>query len=128
MLNRHTTIEKIYFSIGEVAEMFQVNASLLRFWEKEFPQLQPRKNTRGNRMYSKKDMELFTQIHHLVREKGYTLEGAKKVLKSKENAASKQVVVERLQLIRKKLEDLNVTVQGAWMLASSNLLVIGTMS
>lgn len=113
MLNRQNTIEKIYFSIGEVSDMFQVNASLLRFWEKEFPQLQPRKNTRGNRMYSKKDMELFTQIHHLVREKGYTLEGAKKVLKSKENAASKQVVVERLQLIRKKLEDLNVTVQGA---------------
>jgi DNA-binding transcriptional MerR regulator len=56
---------------------------------------------------------LFTQIHHLVREKGYTLEGAKKVLKTKENADSRHVVVERLQLIRKKLEDLNVMVQGA---------------
>ena len=113
MLNRQNTIEKIYFSIGEVAEMFQVNASLLRFWEKEFPQLQPRKNTRGNRMYSKKDIDLFTQIHQLVREKGYTLEGAKNALKSKDSAANKLVVVERLQVVRQKLVDLSVSVQGA---------------
>ena len=112
MLNRQNTIEKIYFSIGEVSEMFQVNASLLRFWEKEFPQLQPRKNTRGNRMYSKKDIELFTQIHHLVREKGFTLEGAKNALKRKDEAVSKHVVVERLQLVRQKLVDLSVAVQG----------------
>jgi DNA-binding transcriptional MerR regulator len=112
MLNRQNTIEKIYFSIGEVSEMFQVNASLLRFWEKEFPQLQPRKNTRGNRMYSKKDIELFTQIHLLVREKGYTLEGAKNALKRKDDAVSKLVIVERLQLVRQKLVDLSVAVQG----------------
>ncbi|MEN9947339.1 MAG: hypothetical protein RL106_162 [Bacteroidota bacterium] len=112
MLNRQNTIEKIYFSIGEVSEMFQVNASLLRFWEKEFPQLQPRKNTRGNRMYSKKDIELFTQIQLLVREKGYTLEGAKNALKRKDDAVSKLVVVERLQLVRQKLVDLSVAVQG----------------
>ncbi len=112
MLNRQNTIEKIYFSIGEVSEMFQVNASLLRFWEKEFPQLQPRKNTRGNRMYSKKDIELFTQIHQLVREKGYTLEGAKNALKRKDDAISKLVVVERLQLVRQKLVDLSIAVQG----------------
>jgi DNA-binding transcriptional MerR regulator len=92
--------------------MFQVNASLLRFWEKEFPQLQPRKNTRGNRMYSKKDIELFTQIQLLVREKGYTLEGAKNALKRKDDAVSKLVVVERLQLVRQKLVDLSVAVQG----------------
>ncbi|MEN9393790.1 MAG: hypothetical protein RL362_11 [Bacteroidota bacterium] len=112
MLNRQNTIEKIYFSIGEVSEMFQVNASLLRFWEKEFPQLQPRKNTRGNRMYSKKDIELFTQIHQLVREKGFTLEGAKNALKRKDDAVTKLVVVERLQLVRQKLVDLSVAVQG----------------
>ena len=110
MLNRQNT--KIYFSIGEVSEMFQVNASLLRFWEKEFPQLQPRKNTRGNRMYSKKDIELFTQIHQLVREKGFTLEGAKNALKRKDDAVTKLVVVERLQLVRQKLVDLSVAVQG----------------
>jgi DNA-binding transcriptional MerR regulator len=103
MLNRTNTIEKIYFSIGEVAEMFQVNTSLLRFWEKEFPQLHPRKNTRGNRMYSKKDIELFSQIHELVREKGFTLEGAKNALKKKETTSDKDVIIQRLQNIRKEL-------------------------
>jgi DNA-binding transcriptional MerR regulator len=103
MLNRTNTIEKIYFSIGEVAEMFQVNTSLLRFWEKEFPQLHPRKNTRGNRMYSKKDIELFSQIHELVREKGFTLDGAKNALKKKENSSDKEVIIQRLQNIRKEL-------------------------
>ena len=74
--------------------------------------MQPRKNTRGNRMYSKKDIELFTQIQLLVREKGYTLEGAKNALKRKDDAVSKLVVVERLQLVRQKLVDLSVAVQG----------------
>jgi DNA-binding transcriptional MerR regulator len=79
-------MEKIYFSISEVAEMFDVNASLLRFWEKEFPQLQPRKNSKGNRIYTKKDIELFKRIHELVRVKGFTLEGAKNALRMKSNA------------------------------------------
>ncbi|MFM7721780.1 MAG: MerR family transcriptional regulator [Bacteroidota bacterium] len=79
-------MEKIYFSISEVAEMFDVNASLLRFWEKEFPQLQPRKNSKGNRIYTKKDIELFKRIHELVRVKGFTLEGAKNALRTKSNA------------------------------------------
>jgi DNA-binding transcriptional MerR regulator len=109
MLNRTNTIEKIYFSIGEVAEMFQVNTSLLRFWEKEFPQLQPRKNTRGNRMYSKKDIELFTQIHELVREKGFTLDGAKNALKKKEALSDKEVIIQRLQNIRQELVNLQST-------------------
>jgi DNA-binding transcriptional MerR regulator len=103
MLNRTNTIEKIYFSIGEVAEMFQVNTSLLRFWEKEFPQLHPRKNTRGNRMYSKKDIELFTHIHELVRVQGFSLEGAKNALKKKEASADKEVIIQRLQGIRQEL-------------------------
>ena len=79
-------MEKIYFSISEVAEMFDVNASLLRFWEKEFPQLQPRKNSKGNRIYTKKDIELFKRIHELVRVKGFTLEGAKNALRMKSNS------------------------------------------
>lgn len=83
--------------------MFQVNTSLLRFWEKEFPQLHPRKNTRGNRMYSKKDIELFSQIHELVREKGFTLDGAKNALKKKEHSSDKEVIIQRLQNIRKEL-------------------------
>ncbi len=83
--------------------MFQVNTSLLRFWEKEFPQLHPRKNTRGNRMYSKKDIELFTHIHELVRVQGFTLEGAKNALKKKEASADKEVIIQRLQGIRQEL-------------------------
>jgi DNA-binding transcriptional MerR regulator len=84
MIPKTAEIEKLYFSIGEVADMFEVNSSLIRFWEKEFPQLQPRKNGRGNRVYSKKDIELFKKIHHLVKEKGYTLEGAKNALRKRE--------------------------------------------
>ena len=108
MLNKTNTIEKIYFSIGEVAEMFQVNTSLLRFWEKEFPQLHPRKNTRGNRMYSKKDIALFSQIHELVRVQGFTLEGAKNALRKKEATSDKEVIIQRLQSIRKELLQLQV--------------------
>jgi len=96
-------IEKLYFSIGEVAEMFDVNSSLIRFWEKEFPQLQPRKNNRGNRVYSKKDIELFRKIHHLVKEKGYTLEGAKNALRKKVEPEAGESLVNRLIHIRSEL-------------------------
>jgi DNA-binding transcriptional MerR regulator len=106
MLNRTHTIEKVYFSISEVAEMFDVNTSLLRFWEKEFPQLQPRKNSRGNRIYSKKDIDLFHQIHDLVKVKGYTLDGAKNVLKTKDADHNQAVILSRLQDIRKRLVQL----------------------
>ena len=101
-LNTHE-IEKLYFSIGEVSEMFGVNASLLRFWEKEFPQLQPRKNSRGNRVYSKKDIQLFSRIHDLVKEKGFTLEGAKNALKEKADISKEEQVLKRLLRIRSEL-------------------------
>ncbi|MFN0032269.1 MAG: MerR family transcriptional regulator [Flavobacteriales bacterium] len=97
----HRTIEKVYFSIGEVAEMFDVNTSLIRFWEKEFAQLQPRKNARGNRVYSKKDVELFEKIHDLVKEKGFTLEGAK-------NALRKRTTEDENDALRKKLEHVKI--------------------
>lgn len=74
-------IEKLYYSIGEVAEMFHVSKSLLRFWETEFTVLRPRKNQKGTRLFTKKDIETLKTIYHLVKEKGYTLEGAKKKLK-----------------------------------------------
>jgi DNA-binding transcriptional MerR regulator len=96
-------IEKLYFSIGEVAEMFDVNSSLIRFWEKEFPQLQPRKNNRGNRVYSKKDIELFRKIHHLVKDKGYTLDGAKNALRKKVEPQAGESLVNRLLRIRSEL-------------------------
>ena len=106
MITKSFEIEKLYYSIGEVADMFEVNASLIRFWEKEFPQLQPRKNNRGNRVYSKKDIELFKKIHHLVKEKGFTLEGAKNALRTKTEPSSQEVLVDRLLRIRGELQSI----------------------
>ncbi len=74
--------EKLYYSIGEVSEAFDVNASLIRFWEKEFEILKPKKNNKGNRQFTKEDVKNCHLIYHLVKERGYTLNGAKDVLKS----------------------------------------------
>jgi DNA-binding transcriptional MerR regulator len=68
---------KIYYSIGEVASLFDVNASLIRFWEKEFGFFKPLRNKKGNRLFTKTDIEKFRTIYHLVKERGYTLQGAK---------------------------------------------------
>jgi DNA-binding transcriptional MerR regulator len=103
MIPKAGEIEKLYFSIGEVADMFDVNSSLIRFWEKEFPQLQPRKNNRGNRVYSKKDIELFKKIHLLVKEKGYTLEGAKNALRKKESLSESDQLSDKLRHVRSEL-------------------------
>lgn len=77
-------LTKLYYTIGEVADMFSVNTSLIRFWEKEFNLIQPKKSKKGNRMFTPKDIENFNKIYHLVKTNGYTLEGAKKALKSKQ--------------------------------------------
>ena len=74
-------VEKLYYSIGEVATMFEVNTSLIRFWEKEFDIIKPKKNKKGNRMFTKQDVDNFHIIFHLVKERGFTLEGAKQKLK-----------------------------------------------
>jgi DNA-binding transcriptional MerR regulator len=71
---------KLYYSIGEVASIFDVNTSLIRFWEKEFDLIKPKKNKKGNRMFSPSDVDNFHTIYHLVKEKGYTLKGAKEAL------------------------------------------------
>ena len=73
---------KIYYSIGEVANMLKVNTSLIRFWEKEFAILKPKKNKKGNRQFTKEDVKNYLLIFHLVKEKGYTLNGAKEILKN----------------------------------------------
>ena len=73
--------DKLYYGIGEVSKAFNVNASLIRYWEKEFDELNPKKNSKGTRRYSSVDIEKLQVIHHLVKEKGYTLEGAKDQLK-----------------------------------------------
>ena len=73
---------KLFYTIGEVASMFNVNTSLIRFWEKEFDIIKPQKNKKGNRLFTQADIDNFHVIFHLVKEKGYTLEGAKNKLKS----------------------------------------------
>jgi len=77
-------IEKLYYSIGEIAEMFEVSKSLIRFWDAEFTVLKPIKNSRGERRFTKQNIEQFRLIYHLVKEKGYTLEGAKRELKTRQ--------------------------------------------
>ncbi len=76
-------MEKVYYSIGEVAKMFGVNTSLIRFWENEFDIIKPRKNKKGNRMFTRNDVDNFHIIYHLVKERGFTLNGAKIKLKEK---------------------------------------------
>lgn len=74
---------KLYYSIGEVADIFGVNASLIRFWEKEFDAIKPKKNAKGDRKFTPKDIEIVHRIHDLVKVKGYTLDGAKNALKAR---------------------------------------------
>ena len=85
--------KKIYYSIGEVAEMFQVNTSLIRFWEKEFSVLRPRKNKKGNRLFTERDIRYLHMIYHLVKNKGYTLQGAKEALKNDFDGLEEKVVL-----------------------------------
>ncbi len=72
---------KVYYSIGEVAKIFSVNTSLIRFWEKEFDVLRPYKNKKGNRLFTQRDMDNLHTIYHLVKERGFTLKGAKEKLR-----------------------------------------------
>jgi DNA-binding transcriptional MerR regulator len=93
--------EKLFYKIGEVAEMFEVNVSLIRFWEKEFDILNPKKNKKGNRMFTKKDVANLTIIYHLVKERGFTLEGAKQKLKeNKSDTIDNIEIVNHLKDIR----------------------------
>lgn len=96
--------EKRYYSIGEIAKAFDVNASLIRFWEKEFDILKPKKNAKGNRMFTPEDLKNLKTIYHLVKEKGFTLDGAKDFLKSnKKNPLNTIEIIEKLELIKKQL-------------------------
>lgn len=104
MLNTHKKL-KLYYSIGEVAQMLGVNESLLRFWEKEFPQIKPKKvGPRCIRQYRQEDIETLKLIHYLVKERGMTLTGARQRMKdNKETTLRNHEIVERLQNIRKEL-------------------------
>lgn len=96
--------EKTYYTINEVAEMFNVNASLLRYWEKEFSQIKPYKNKKGDRRFTRQDIDTIRTIYTLTKEKGYTLQGAKDVLKQekKEESTNKEVV-KRLKKLKERL-------------------------
>ncbi|MDA9564061.1 MerR family transcriptional regulator [Flavobacteriales bacterium] len=94
-------VSKLYYSIGEVSKMFDVNTSLIRFWEKEFEIIKPKKNKKGNRMFTKEDVNNFHVIFHLVKERGFTLEGAKQKLKgNKEDTINNIEVVKSLEKIK----------------------------
>ncbi len=98
-------MEKLYYSISEVAAMFKINQSNLRFWEKEFKQLQPKRNDRGTRFYTNEDIATIKKIVFLVEEQKLTLEGAKRRLGQKKDAVEKQQqLVERLKSIREELK------------------------
>lgn len=100
-------IEKLFYSIGEVAKMFKVNTSHIRFWEKEFDIISPQKNKKGNRLFTKKDIDNFHLIFHLVKERGFTLEGAKQKLKqNKEETVNHFEVVKSLNKIKNFLLEL----------------------
>lgn len=88
--------ERLYYSIGEVATAFGVNTSLIRFWEKEFDALKPKKNAKGNRKFTPQDIKNLELIYHLVKERGFTLEGAKIHLKE-----NKQKTLDQFEIIRK---------------------------
>jgi len=91
-------IEKKYFSISEVAKQFDVAPSLIRYWESEFDMLRPRKDKKGNRRFTKEDIKKLKYIYHLVKEKGYTLQGAKEVIKTgKKDDFDKVAAVQNLQ-------------------------------
>lgn len=100
--------EKLFYSMGEVSEMFDVNPSLLRHWETQFSVLRPKRNKKGNRLYTPQDVENLKLIYHLVKEQGMTLEGARKALKRKraEGGVSRDMeLLERLQRVRSLLEE-----------------------
>jgi DNA-binding transcriptional MerR regulator len=101
---KEVKVEKLYYTIGEVAEMFNVNTSLIRFWEKEFEMIRPKKNKKGNRLFTRQDIDNFHIIYHLVKENGMTLKGAKKKMKeNKEDTEYNFEIIKSLESIKELL-------------------------
>ncbi len=106
---KEKNLTKLYYSIGEVAKMFNVNTSLIRFWEKEFSSIKLKKNKKGNRLFTPKDILKIDNIYHLVKTLGYTLDGAKNAMKSNsiitsyETKNENQEVILSLEKIKEKL-------------------------
>ena len=100
-------IEKLYYTIGEVAKQFNVNTSLIRFWENEFDIIKPKKNNKGNRLFTKEDIKNFEIIFHLVKERGMTLKGAaKKMQENKSDTLDNYEIVRTLTNIREMLVEI----------------------
>ena len=98
---------KLYHSIGEVADAFEVSTSLIRFWEKEFDILKPRKNKKGDRLFTQEDIQNLHIIFHLLKERGFTIEGAKKKLKeNKKDTINNVEIIQHLKGIRSFLVNL----------------------
>jgi DNA-binding transcriptional MerR regulator len=104
-MKEHFSDEKMFYKIGEVCEMLNLNASQLRFWEKEFDQLNPKKNSKGDRLYKKSDIETIQLIHHLLKEKGYTVPGAKEAMENQDEISEKVQLIEKLKEIKVFLEN-----------------------
>ena len=99
--------DKRYFSIGELAKAFNVNASLIRFWDKEFDILKPKKNAKGNRMFTPEDVKNLQLIYHMVKERGFTLEGAKTHLKEgQKKTLDKFDIITKLETIKVQLTEI----------------------
>lgn len=96
--------DKLYYGIGEVAEAFNVNTSLIRFWEKEFDILRPKKNAKGNRKFTPNDIKNLELIYHLVKERGFTLDGAKNHIKENKNKSLAQLeIIRKLEAVKSEL-------------------------
>lgn len=96
--------EKRYYKIGEVAKAFSVNTSLIRFWEKEFEVIKPKKNAKGNRLFTQEDIANFKLIYNLVKERGFTLDGAKqKLKKNPDDVVNKHEIISRLESVKAEL-------------------------
>jgi len=104
--------DKLYYSIGEVAKAFGVNASLIRYWEQEFPIIKPKKNKKGNRYFTPEDLKNLQIIYHLVKEKGYTLDGARIALTTNSKISETVSLIDRLQFVRAELEKLKESLGG----------------
>ncbi|WP_167605037.1 MerR family transcriptional regulator [Maribellus sediminis] len=101
-------IEKIYYSVGEVSEMFGLNPSHIRYWEQQFDALKPFKNKKGNRLFTKDDIETIRLINHLVKDRGLTIKGAQKKLKdNREDTLNNYEIVKKLQDIKQELVEIS---------------------
>lgn len=100
---------KLYYSMGQVAAMFNVTPSLLRMWENEFTVLQPRKNGKGDRLFRPEDIKMLQLIYHLLRERKYTIQGAKEFIKANARAAEKSSLIDELKQIKAFLHELKAS-------------------